>query len=122
MRVQVFDDVIDERRSSGDRDAAMRSKSKARLTTNDAIRRARASREFNVFFYTVYPKFYRAPREDANERLSRRSTPSVDFDSTPLHILPPTASRRVYACFPVVPVAFVLSLPVVPVDIPVLMG
>jgi len=100
----------------------MRSKSKSRLTTNDAIRRARALLVNSTFFYTVYPKFYRAPREDANERLSRRSTPSVDFDSTPLHILPLTASRRVYACFPVVPVAFVLSLPVVPVDIPVLMG
>jgi len=89
---------------------------------NDAIRRERASREFNFFLHRLPKVLSRSKRTHDRTRVSRRLTPSVDFDSTPLHILPATASRRVYACFPVVPVAFVLSLPVVPVDIPVLMG
>ncbi len=96
------------------------------LKTNDAIRRECSSREFNIFyFYIFYSKFFRRETQTNDRtnarrrratRASRVATPSIDFDPTPLR------ARRVYACLPVVPVAFVLSLPVVPVDKPALAG
>ena len=94
------------------------------LKTNDAIRRECSSREFNIF-YIFYSKFFRREtrtndrtnaRRRRATRASRVATLSIDFDPTPLR------ARRVYACLPVVPVAFVLSLPVVPVDKPALAG